>query len=303
VEIIIEGAVRLGMPLVLAGLAGLLAERSGVLNIALEGFMLGGAFAAAWAAGGDGFWLVGLLAAVAFGLLSGATLGWVMVAWRADQVVVGIAFNVLAFGLTSYLFGIVTRSGQQAVSVEKSGIVAIPGLADIPYVGSALFEQHVIGYVGFLLVPIVYYVLFRTGLGVRIRASGEFSEGATAVGVNVLRLRVLVMAASGALAAVGGAYLVLAHARIFIEGMTAGRGYIALAIIILGRWRPLGVLGAGILVGAADALQLQLQAGGLDIPIQLAFAFPYLVTLVAVALLGRRVRPPAEEGRPLPWRG
>jgi ABC-type uncharacterized transport system permease subunit len=305
-EVLALGAVRLGLPLVFAALGGLLAERSGVLNIALEGLMIGGAFAAAYGAGSLGSWSVGLLLALVFGLIAGFLLGWVMVAWRADQVVIGIMFNLLMYGLTAYLFGLVTRgeileAGQEAVSVEDGLIVGIPILSSIPIVGNALFRQHVLGYLGFALVPIAYVVLFRTGLGVRIRASGEFSEGAGAVGVNVLRLRVLVMTASGGLAALGGAYLVLVHARIFIEFMTAGRGYIALAIIILGRWAPFGVLAAGLLIGAADSLQLLVQAGGFDLPVQIAQAFPYIVTLIAVALLGRRVRPPAEEGRPLPW--
>jgi len=302
-EQLILGMVRLGMPLVLAALAGLLAERSGVLNIALEGLLIGGCFAAAWGAASAGGWVVGLLLALLFGVVAGLVLGWMKVALRADQVVVGIMFNLLMYGVTAYLFGLATRggAGQAAVSVPDALTWRIPLLADIPWIGRALFHQHVLGYVGFLLVPLVYFVLFRTGLGVRIRASGEFSEGARSVGVNVLRLRVLVMGASGLLAAMGGAYLSLVHTRVFIDFMTAGRGYIALAVVILGRWNPFGALGAGLLIGAADSLQMRLQASGFPLPVQLAQAFPYILTLVAIAMLGRRVRPPAEEGRPLPW--
>lgn len=301
-EQLVLGTVRLGMPLVFAGGAGLLSERSGVLNIALEGLLIGGAFAAAWGAGSAGGWLVGFLLALLFGLVAGLVLGWITVAWRADQVVIGIMFNLLMYGVTAYLFGLATRAGgQKAVSVTGGLTIKIPLLSDIPLVGDALFGQHLLGYLGFALVPAMYLVLYRTGLGVRIRASGEFSEGARSVGVNVLRLRVLVMGASGVLAAAGGAYLSLVHTRVFIDLMTAGRGYIALAVIILGRWNPFGVLAAGLLIGAADSIQLRVQASGFDLPVQLAQAFPYILTLVAIAILGRRVRPPAEEGRPLTW--
>src|SRR5262249_34333900 len=153
--------------------------------------------------------------------------------------------------------------------------------------------------IGYALVPVITFVLFRTGFGARIRASGEYAAGAQASGVNVMRMRIGAMIVSGILGGMAGAYLVLGDVHVFTINMTAGKGYIALAVIILGQWKPLGALAAAILFGSAQAIDFNVQARGVGIPLQLVDATPYIVTLIAVALFGRRVRPPAEEGRPL----
>jgi len=297
---IIAASVLAAVPFLLAALGGIIAERAGVLNIGLEGLMLSAALVAAWAAASADTEVAGVMAAVGLGLALGLLLGGIMVALRGDQVVVGIAFNILALGLTSYALDVITgRGGLQALSVPSGSVtVRIPGLADIPWIG-ALFDQHYLAYVAYILVPTIFYLLFRTGLGTRLRACGEFAEGAKATGINVMRWRILAMGASGVLAALAGAYLVLGDIRLFQQNMSGGRGYIALAVIILGRWTPFGALGAAVLFGASVAISFEVQARGIGIPSQVVIAMPYIITLIAIAIAGKRARPPAEEGKRL----
>lgn len=297
---IIAASVLAAVPFLLAALGGIIAERAGVLNIGLEGLMLSAALVAAWAAASADTEVAGVMAAVGLGLALGLLLGGIMVALRGDQVVVGIAFNILALGLTSYALDVITgRGGLQALSVPSGSVtVRIPGLADIPWIG-ALFDQHYLAYVAYILVPTIFYLLFRTGLGTRLRACGEFAEGAKATGINVMRWRILAMGASGVLAALAGAYLVLGDIRLFQQNMSGGRGYIALAVIILGRWTPFGALAAAVLFGASVAISFEVQARGIGIPSQVVIAMPYIITLIAIAIAGKRARPPAEEGKRL----
>lgn len=297
-ETVIQTAAIAGVPLLLGALAVLVASRAGVLNLAAEGVMLLGAFLAAWVAasvgGGAGF-----AAAVGAGGIAGLALGWVMVVLRADQVVVGVAFSIMLLGLTSYAFGIVTSDSPDALDVGQPRRVRIPGFADIPGIG-VLFDMHWIAYLAYGLVPVTSYVLFRTGLGTRLRACGEYAEGARAVGIDVIRVRLLAMGVSGMLAAAAGAFLVLGDVGVFRRNLTGGRGYIAFVIVILARYQPVGALLAATGFGLAQALTFYLQLRGIDIPSQFILATPYIVTLLALVLLGRRIgQPPAEEGRPL----
>lgn len=294
-ELLFASTVVLGMPLLLAALGGLIAERTGVLNLGLEGLMLAAAFVTAWVAGAGRPLGVALVIGVALGAACGLALGWIVVVARADQVVTGIGLNLVVLGLTGYLFGIVGADGFTTGAIAE---VRVPGLADIPWVGQ-LFDQPWLAYVGYALVPVAAVVIFRTGLGIRMRACGEYAEGARASGVDVVRARLVAMAVSGALCGLAGAFLVLADTHKFVHNVTNGRGYIALAVIILGRWRPLGALGAAALFAYAQGLDLYAQARDLDLPLQLVQALPYALTLLAAAVLGRRARPPAEEGRPL----
>ncbi len=297
---VIGASIIAGVPLILAALGGVIAQRSGVLNIALEGLMLIGAFASAWTAALFGSEVGGFWFAVLFGAVFGLLVGWVTVGLRGDQVVVGIAFNILALGATSFLFDVAIRGGGlAAMSVPRGDLTTrIPGLASIPIVG-VLFDQHWLVYMTYVLIPLFSYILFKTGLGVRLRACGEYAEGAQTTGVNVLRVRLWAMTASGVLAAVAGAYMVLADIRLFQQDIVRGRGYIAIAVIILGRWTPGGSFGAALLFGGSYALGFQLQALNIPIAGELLLALPYLVTILAIALTGRKVLPPREEGRPL----
>jgi ABC-type uncharacterized transport system permease subunit len=298
VETVIASATTAAVPLLLASLAVLIASRAGVLNLAAEGMMLGAAFLAAWVAAASGGG-VGFAVAVLSGGVAGLVLGWLMVTLRADQVVVGVAYNIMILGLTAYAAGVITKTSRSALDVGTPAKVKIPGLADIPGIG-VLFDQNWIAYLAFILVPITSYVLFRTGLGTRLRACGEYAEGARAVGIKVVRVRVLAMGVSGALAAMAGAYLVLGDLGLFRRNLSGGRGYIAFVIVILARYRPLGALLAAAGFGLCQALTFYLQLKGVHIPSQFILATPYVVTLLAIVLLGKRIgQPPAEEGRPL----
>lgn len=297
-ETVIQSTAAAGVPLLLAALAVLIASRAGVLNLAAEGLMLGGAFVAAWvgasAGAGAGFGISLLV-----GAFAALFLGWIMVNLRADQVVVGVAFNILALGLTSYGFGIVTAGSEGALNVGQPSRIAIPLLSDIPWFGT-LFDVHWIAYLAYVLVPVTAYVLFRTGLGTRLRACGEYAQGARAAGIGVVRMRLLAMLVSGVLAAAAGAFLVLGDIGQFRPDISGGRGYIAFVIVIIARYRPVAALVAAAGFGLAQALTFYLQLKGVNIPSQFILATPYVVTLLALVLLGRRIgQPPAEEGRPL----
>jgi ABC-type uncharacterized transport system permease subunit len=297
-ETVISTAAVAGVPLLLAALGILLASRAGVLNLAAEGMMLVAAFVAAWVAASAGAG-AGFALAIVSGAVTGLALGWVMVVMRADQVVVGVAFNIMALGLTSYAAGVITKESRSALDVGEPSQTPIPGLSDIPGIG-VLFDMNWIAYLAFILVPITTYVLFRTGLGARIRACGEYAEGARAVGIKVVRTRILMLGVSGMFAAAAGAFLVLGDLGLFRRNLSGGRGYIAFVIVILARYHPVGALLAAAGFALAQALTFYLQLKGVDIPPQFILATPYVVTLLAIILLGRRIgQPPAEEGRPL----
>jgi general nucleoside transport system permease protein len=298
VQTIVQTAVVAGVPLLLAALAVLVASRAGVMNIGVEGLMLAGAFFAAWVghASSNG---LGVAAAVVLGGLLGVTLGWVMVVTRADQVVVGVAFNLLALGFTSYALTTITQTDQHAFNVGQAATLPIPLLSKIPWFG-VIFHVNWIAYVAYLLVPITAFVLFRTGLGARFRACGEYAEGARAVGIRVVPVRLVAMTVSGMLAGLAGAWLVMGDVGVFTENLSNGRGYIGFVIVILARYRPVGSLVAAAGFGLAQALTFYLQLHGVHIPSQFVLATPYVVTLLAIVLAGKRIgRPPAEEGRPL----
>jgi simple sugar transport system permease protein len=249
-ELLVGTTVVLGMPLLLAALGGLIAERTGVLNLGLEGLMLGAAFVTAWVAGAGQPLAVALAAGLVFGVACGLALGWLVVVARADQVVTGIGLNLVVLGLTGYLFGIIGADGFTTAAIADA---RVPGLAGVPWLGR-LFDQPWLAYVGYALVPLAAITIFRTGLGIRMRACGEYAEGARASGIDVVRARLAAMAVSGLLCGLAGAFLVLADTHKFVHNITNGRGYIALAVIILGRWTPLGALGAAALFATAPAI-------------------------------------------------
>jgi len=301
-DALINSTVVFGTPLLIAAIAGLIAERTGVLNIGLEGFMLGGAFLSAWVAGEGGSLTLALIVVLVTGVVIGTLYGLIVVYTRADQVAVGIGYNIFVLGATSYGFAlIIDARGQPAVQTGSLGSIDIPILGSIPWMGP-VFDQPWLTFVGYLLVPLVFVVLFRTSLGIRARACGEYSGGALAAGIDVARWRLIATAISGTLAALAGAYLVLGDAHQFVNNISAGKGYIALAVIILGRWSPVGAIAAAALFGGAAALDFEVQTGsilGVEPPAALVQTIPYVVTIMAVTIVGRRVRPPAEDGKPL----
>lgn len=289
---------RFATPLILAALGGLLCERSGVINIGLEGMMLMGAFFGIFGADVGGSWFVGAL----IGMAGGAALALVhavfSIQFRADQVVSGTAVNFLAFGITGYVF--IAHYGDQGTpgSVPRVPEVTLPLIEDIPFVGEAIGSASLLTWVGLLLVPVVALFLFRTPNGLRLRSVGEKPRAAESVGVSVVATRYLAVVASGALAGLGGVYLSIALLGSFSQQMTAGRGFIALAAVIFGSWRPLGALAAALLFGFSSALAQRLPEFSESTAV-LFQALPYVLTLIVVAGVIGRSRPPASIG--IPW--
>ncbi|MBI3892845.1 MAG: ABC transporter permease [Candidatus Wallbacteria bacterium] len=288
-------SIRMSAPLLYASLGELLGEKAGVVNISLEGAMLVSAFAGTVATLACGNLWLGLAASVAAGMLFLAAFAALTVALACDQILVGTAMNLVAFGLTGLLYRERFGASGAALTLPIFPPVRVPLLADLPFVGPLLFEHNLLVYGAFLLVPAVHLALHATWPGLALRAAGEKPETLEAAGYSVRRVRAAALLAQGALAGVAGAYLALAHAGTFVEGLTAGRGFIALAIVVSGRWTAIGVLGVS---GTSVAAQFHLQASDLGVPYQFVRMVPYILTLVVLAQVSRaRSAAPAALGR------
>lgn len=292
----LEATVRTATPLLLAAMGEVVVERAGVINIGLEGIIISGAFGALLGAGHGG--VVGAFAVAAVcglgvSLIFGAFAVWL----RADQIITGTAVTLLALGLTGTLYRALYGATGAALSIATSGPLAVPGLSAIPVIGPAFFAQPPITYLAYVTAPAVWWWMSRTHAGLALRAVGEALPAAEAAGIATARVRMLAILFGGLMGGLSGGMLVVAQAGTFAEGMSAGRGFIAIAIVVLGRWQPLGVAVASLVFGAASALQFLLQALGLGLPYQLFLALPYLLTLAALAGLAGRVRAPAGLGR------
>ena len=300
------GTVVLAVPLVFGALAGVLCERSGIINIAIEGQLLAGAFLAALVAGGvasaTGSDTVGayagLIAAPIAGALVGAVLTLFAVRYWVDQIVVGVVLNVLVVGLTNFFFGTLMKNNPELNRAIGLPDLPIPLLSKIPVIGPVLFDQNVLVYAMYIVVAVLNVMLFRSRWGLRMRAVGEHPKAADTVGIKVNRTRVRNTILGGAIAGFGGAFFTIASGLAFNKEMTGGKGYIALAAMILGRWSPKGALAAALLFGFADSLREQFGIIGTAIPSQFLAMLPYLATIFAVAGLVGHVRPPAAEGTP-----
>jgi general nucleoside transport system permease protein len=288
---------RFATPLVFGALGGIICERSGVINIGLEGMMLMGAFFGIFGADLTGSWLLGAL----IGMASGGALALVhalfSIGFRADQVVSGFAMNFLALGITGYVF--IAHYGDQGTpdDIPRVPVVTLPGIEDIAFVGDAIGRTSLLTWLALLLVPALALYLFRTPRGLRLRSVGEKPRAADSVGVPVIRTRYLAVIASGLLAALGGVYLSIAFLGSFGQNLTAGRGYIALAAVIFGAWRPGRALAGALLFGFSSALAQRLPAFSESTAV-LFQALPYVLTLIVVAGVIGRTRPPAAIGVP-----
>ena len=291
-----EGTIRTATPLLLAASGELLVERAGLINIGLEGVILGGAFGALAGAthgGGALGYATGAVAGVLIMLVfAAATLGV-----GADQIITGTAITLLSLGATGTLYRTLYGPSGAALSIQTSPPLPIPLLARIPIVGTALFSQPAVTYFGYALVPLTWWWFEHTHAGLALRAIGENPAAATAAGIPVRRYRLVAVVVAGALGGIAGSVLVLAQAGTFVEGMSAGRGFIAIAIVVLGRWKPIGIGLAALLFAATTSLQYLAQAMGFDIPYQLVLALPYVLTLAALAGIGGRATPPATLAR------
>ena len=298
VTALLTSTVTMAVPLLLAALGELIAERAGIINVGLEGMMLTGAFVAMVAAYFSSSPELGVGAGGVAGMALAAIFGFAVVAQNANQVVAGVALNLLASGITGVAYRAVFGVTGAALTIKTVNPIPIPLLCQMPIVGAAVFNQTFLGYLAFALVPATAFLISGTVPGLQLRMVGENPYAATAQGVSVKRLRMLAVLACGMLAGLGGSYLAVVYARTFVEGMSAGRGFIALAIVIFGRWSPRGVLGAALLFGFATALQFHFQALALTIPYQFFLMLPYAVTLVALAISAGKTRAPAALAQP-----
>lgn len=292
------------VPIAFGALSGVLSERSGVINIAIEGQLLFGAFGAALFGSMFHSAWVGLVAAPLVALGMGALLGLFAIGHRVQQIIVGVVLNVLALGLTTFFLNTVMRQNPQTFNTPlKLPAIRIPVLADLPLVGPALFNQTILVYLMWIIVVVLTVALFRTRWGLRVRSVGEHPRAADTVGINVNRTRWKNVLLGSAVAGLGGASLTIGIGVGFEENMSAGKGYIGLAAMILGRYHPVGALAAALLFALADSLQLSLgtlppTTNGGSIPSEFLIMLPYVVTLFAVAGVVGRVRVPAADGEP-----
>ena len=291
----LAASLRLAGPVLLAAIGETFAERSGVLNVGIEGTILLGALASFLTDYVTGSVWLSLFAAMFTGIVFNLLLAWMYVTVRASQVVVGLVFNVLAIGIaaTVYRRALGESSGPQSVAMFTP--VHVPGLSDLPLLGPVLFGQTSLLYLTLVLVGLAHFVLFHTSFGLALRAAGENPSAADAAGISVSRMRYIGVLIGGATAGMAGAYLVLAQIGLFRESIVSGQGFIALGIVIFGRWSPWKAAVAALVFGACDALQLSLQLGGGNLPPQLLASLPYVVTILAISGLfgGRAVQPAA----------
>jgi ABC-type uncharacterized transport system permease subunit len=296
---LIAGSVTLAVPLVFGSLSGVLCERAGVVNIAIEGQLLGGAFTAALVASMTKSPFIGLLAAAVAGAVVSMVLALFSIKYLVNQIIVGVVLNVLVSGLTGFLFSTVMQANKaQFNSPGRLPIIDIPGLSSIPLLGPILFKQSVVGYLMYVAVIVVWVGLFKTKWGLRVRAVGEHPQAADTLGIKVNATRFWNVTLGGAIAGIGGSFFTLVAIDSFTEEISGGRGFIALAALIFGRWNPIGAFFAALLFGFADNLQSIVTIIGTPVPSQFMAMLPYLVTVLAVAGLVGRSRPPAADGIP-----
>ena len=292
----LEAGVRTATPLAYAALGELVVERAGVINIGLEGAIIGGAFGALVFAGAGGVSL-GFAGAALAGILVAALFALFVVTLRTDQIITGTAMSMLGLGLTGTLYRTMYGSAGASLHTPTIAPTPVPGLSTIPVIGPALFDQPVVTYALYALVPALAWWFYRSVAGLALRAVGEHPEAARGAGISPDRVQWAALLFGGAMGGIGGGTLVLAQVGTFAEGMSAGRGFIAIAIVVLGRWTPFGVAGAALLFGAASALQTLAQTTGWAMPYQLPLAFPYVLTLVLLASARARTAAPAALGQ------
>ena len=295
-ETFLEGAVRTATPLGFAALGETVAERSGVINIGLEGAIIAGAFGGFVAAGSGSVWL-GFAGSMVAGILVAALFAFFAIRIRADQIITGTAISLLCLGLTATLYQQMYGATGAALSIPTMSAMELPLLSSIPLFGRALFAQPAIAYLLYIMIPLVWWWMYRTYEGLALRATGEDPRAAVAAGIPARKFQTMSVLFGGAMGGIAGGVLVIAQAGSFAEGMSAGRGFIAIAIVVLGRWHPLGVAAAALIFGAASALQYFFQALGWPVPYQLFLALPYVLTLFGLAGIAGRAVAPAGLGR------
>jgi general nucleoside transport system permease protein len=292
----LASTIAMATPILLAALGELMVERSGVLNIGIEGAILAGAFFGFAATYFSGNIALGLIAACAAAVAMNALLAVLVVNLAVNQVVAGTAIDILALGLTGVFYRQFFGMTGRALTITPMPSIALGPLARIPAIGAVFFRQSALVYVAMALVPIVAFVISHTRYGLELRAAGERPEAADALGLGVYRLRWQALMIAGIFSGLAGAFLTLTYTNTFIEGISAGRGYVALSVVIVGRWNAWGIAAASMLFGAAMALQFGLQAFGSAIPYQFFLALPYVLTIVVLAFMGGQADAPSALG-------
>ena len=284
-------------PLLITALGAVYSERAGILNIGNEGLMLTGAFFGATVSWITGSAFVGAVAAMAAAMVLNLILAFFVITVKANQVVAGLAINTLASGLTVTLNRLIFGVSTTVPKIDVFDKVAIPGLCKIPVIGEAFFNQSLVVYLTYLLVPVLAFVLKRTNIGLKIRSVGEHPQACDTVGISVTGVRYGTMLFAGALAGLGGAFTSMGQLSFFVEDMVSGRGYMALAAVVFGKYTPVGVMGACLMFGAASALQYRLQTTATWIPYQFWIMLPYVITIIALCCYRKKSNRPACHGQ------
>jgi len=292
---IASSGIRLATPYLYAAIGETFGQRSGVLNLGVEGIMLMGAFSGFWAVYTTDSLLIGVLVALLVGLLMGLLTAFINVTLKAEQGSSGIGIYLFGLGLSELLFH---QSFDSVVTVSGFPRIRIPLLSDIPVIGEIFFRHNLLVYVAFALVPLAWFVLNKTTLGLKIRAVGQNPQAADAMGISVARVRYFTVMFGGVMAAMAGASLSIALLNVFQQNMTAGQGFIAVALVYFGSWRPFGVMGGSLLFSTVNALQLWVRTKGIDIPAEYASMAPYLLTILALVFASQRVDQPAALTKP-----
>jgi general nucleoside transport system permease protein len=295
---LLAAGIRIATPLLFASLGETVGERAGLLNAGVEGMMILGSIFGFYGAFESGQPLIGLASGLAAGVVIGLMFGLITVMRGADQVVTGIVLNIFALALASYFYQSMFVSTNEVPQLTSMSVVRVPYLSTLPFIGRALFVQKPVVYCAFLLVPVFWIALDHSRWGLNVKAVGENPEAVDSAGVNVWAIRLQAATIGGAMAGLAGATIAIDQVGAYVDGMIAGRGFIVLAIVVFGGWRPWRVAGACILFGAADALQLRLQISGIGLPNQLLIALPYVLTILVVAVVAHRGGYPAAINTP-----
>jgi simple sugar transport system permease protein len=290
---IIASGIRLSTPILFAALGEKIAERSGVINLGVEGMMLIGAFSGFMGTYITGNYVIGIVMAMASAALLAVLKGFMSISLRTNQLAAGLAIWLLGTGLAALLYRLAFGVRTAAPSVDLMPKIDIPGLSAAPGIGPILFNHDPLVYIAFLMVPLTHYFIFKTNLGLKIRTVGENPKQADALGVNVYRIRYFAVILGGALAGVGGAYFSLVQTGYFLENVTGGAGWIALALVIFGRWKAYWITIGAFIFGIVDSFQLGLQATGTSIPFQFLLMLPYLIPIAILAAMYKKTGAPA----------
>jgi ABC-type uncharacterized transport system permease subunit len=290
---LLAGTIRLATPILIPALGQIYTQRAGILNLSVEGTMLMGAISGFTVVCATGSLWLGLMAGIVMGMLFSLIMAWLSITVRANQVIAGIGLNILGAGLAAYLYRVIFGIRSLPAQIESFQPINIPLLSDLPIIGPIFFQNNILVYMAFLLVPLTWFVLEKTTFGLKIKAVGEHPRAADSKGISVYRIRYSAVLIGGAYAGMGGAFMTIAYLNSFTESVIGGRGYISVAVVIFARFMPGRAMWGALLFGIASALQLRMQALGVAIPSQLLLMLPYLATIAALIFASKKAEFPS----------